>query len=211
VGLRPRPPPRHTSDQTTVPGLEIENWLRSPPEPTEVKKTSVILLAALLLNAASAGSASAAWFIGGEALAFTAALATTAAVDEVTKLSGDGVELECDGTTLNGIGPEIKALNTFVATSLIFTGYKALTKSCTLSKTEVGTVPVVAELTTLPTRQEEQVLQFISVNTTVTEAELKLLSSAAKLSGSALLKLASKMVGMGSNEVRYLGGQNQGA
>jgi hypothetical protein len=193
----------------------------------------VILLAAFLLSAAAAGSASAAWFIEGEELASSAALATTAAVDEAAKLSGGGAELECTGSSLNSAGLEIKALNTLAATSLIFTGCKALSKNCTLSKTEVGTVPVDAELTegtaedsatfspksgtifatfrfegescsvsglrpvtgkattTLPAGQVEKTLQLLSVNTAVTETELKLASSVATLTGSALFKLAS--------------------
>jgi hypothetical protein len=206
----------------------------------KAKMVSAAVIAALALTALASASASAAtvgWMVGGTQLVGSAALATTAAVDETTKLSFAGVELECAGTTLDGLAPEIRATNKGYTAGLIFTQCKALTKNCSLLESandEVRTVPVLAEstlegtlgvattfspesgtlfatfrltgeacsvsglkgvagkaITKMPAGQDEHTLQLMSVNTTATEAVLKVGSASAKLSGSVLLKLAS--------------------
>jgi hypothetical protein len=115
----------------------------------KVRTAIAILLGISALSAVTAGSAYAGWFVEGEELSSTAALATTAKVDQasVLKSTGAGVELECNGSALDGISPEIVTTNEIRSSSLEFTGCKALTAHCTLSSTEIHSVPVVAELT----------------------------------------------------------------
>jgi hypothetical protein len=117
---------------------------------SKAKALLTVFLAALALSAAAAASTSAAtagWMVGGTQLTGSAALASTAAVDETIKLTAGGVEIECTGVTADGISQEIKASNKGAASSIGFTGCQALTRNCALSSNEIGTVPVVAEAT----------------------------------------------------------------
>jgi hypothetical protein len=191
----------------------------------------VAVLAFSALASASASAATAGWMVNGKLLSGSAALATTAKVDEKAKLSAAGVEIECTGENLNGVAPQITSAASGSATSLIFTGCVSKTATCTLGTTTIGTVPVIAEatldgalgvlatfspktkttFTTIeylgancalegiqpvtgkavvldPTGQDEATSQLIKVTSAST---LKVGSSAATLTGSALLKLAS--------------------
>jgi hypothetical protein len=199
-----------------------------------IAAASVAVLALSMVASASASAATAGWMVGGTQLVGSAAVATTAAVDEVYKASAGGLEVECSGATLNNVKPEISAANKGTSASIVFTGCKSLTKSCAISKSEIATVPVTIEVTlegalgvsstfspqsgtlintfkfegeacsvaglkavtgkattSTPVGQDEHTLQLSSVNTSATSAELKLGASAASVSGSSLLKLAS--------------------
>jgi hypothetical protein len=110
-----------------------------------------VLLAVAGLYMAGAGSASAGWFIEGRELAGTAALATTASVDEAFKLkiaaAGEPITIECTGTNLNSVTPEIVASSRIAAASLTFSGCNASGSNCSLATKGITTVPLLAELT----------------------------------------------------------------
>jgi hypothetical protein len=111
-----------------------------------------ILIAALALAALASTSALAVppgWMINGETLSGSEALATTAKVDEVYKLksSAANVSIECNGSTLNMIAPEITSPSSGSDSSLEFTGCKALTANCTLSSSSIKSTPSTLELT----------------------------------------------------------------
>jgi hypothetical protein len=107
----------------------------------------VAVLAFSALVSGSAPAATAGWMVNGKLLSGTAALATTAKVDEKAKLVADGVEIECTGETLNSVAPQIASPTSTSATSLIFTGCRSATSTCTLGSATIGTVPVIAETT----------------------------------------------------------------
>jgi hypothetical protein len=138
-------------DQRTLPPWST--YKEAEGDQTGMFKTKMIITAIIAtfavtaMAAASASAATAGWMVGGTQLVGSAALATTAAVDERGFLSGGGVELECTGTTLKGVLPAIEASNKGSASSLTFTGCSAKTKNCTLASGEVTTVPVSAEAT----------------------------------------------------------------
>jgi hypothetical protein len=110
-------------------------------------------LAAAALCATSAAPASAGWFIEGEALSGSAALATTAAVEEPFLLEGAGLNAECAGSVVESTKPEIKSSNR-MATNLLFTACKTGNEGCT-TPTTLGTVPLLAELTEQAVSDEE--------------------------------------------------------
>jgi hypothetical protein len=112
---------------------------------SKIKAGIAVLIVGGVLCGVVASSASARWFIEGEELSGSAALATTTTVDEPIKLTAAGVNIECKG--LNDVKTEIKAPSRLVASSLVFTKCESKEKNCTLSKTEIGTVPVLAEAT----------------------------------------------------------------
>ncbi|HUN77895.1 MAG TPA: hypothetical protein VMU32_03145 [Solirubrobacteraceae bacterium] len=112
-----------------------------------MRKTKCITLLTAAILLAAPATASASWVIEGEELTGSAALATTAKVTEPASLTASGVTVECDGSTLNGVSPDISAPNKLAASSLIFKECQSVTSSCTIAKAEIGTVPVVAELT----------------------------------------------------------------
>jgi hypothetical protein len=204
------------------------------PKAKMITKAIIAMFALSIITSSTASAAMPGWMIGGTQLTGSAALASTAAVDEVIKLSGGGVEVECTGTTINGISRELKGSNKGSASSIVITGCRTLSSHCTLSSTEIGTTPIEAEatlegtlgiasvftpktgttvatvkfngescpvaglkavtgkfITKSPEGQDEHTLQLTSINTAATEAVLKLGSSAARASGSALPKLAS--------------------
>jgi hypothetical protein len=102
---------------------------------SRVKVTMMALFAVVALSAIAAGSASANWFVGGAELKTSAPLATTAKVDEFTKLlvpSLSDLTIECTGATLNGTAPEIVGPGaTGKAAALEF-------KSCATTKPATG-------------------------------------------------------------------------
>jgi len=109
----------------------------------------VAVLALSALASASASASTAGWMVNGKLLtgSETAALATTAVVDENAKLTANTITIECEGKTLNGINPKIEAGNMGSATSLVFTECKSISEKCKISSTEIGTVPLLAEAT----------------------------------------------------------------
>jgi hypothetical protein len=219
----------HTADYQ-----EVARGDRRMPNARLLVTASIAVFALGIGASGSASATTTGWMVGGTKLAGSAALATTAAVDERYKISGGGVEIECTGTAVNGITPEIGESIKGSVSSIIFTGCKTVTKNCTLAATEIATVPITVEATlegalgaaavftpksgtlidtfkfngescgvsglksvtgkaiaSFPVGQDEHTLQLSSVNKSATEATLKLGSSAATLSGSALIKLAS--------------------
>lgn len=99
-----------------------------------------VSIALLAYGLSMAGTASANWLVGGTELASTAALSTTAAVDEHVVLKAAGVTVKCEGATLNAVAPEIVAPTSMVASSISFSECTA-NESCTTTKT-IGTVPL---------------------------------------------------------------------
>ena len=85
----------------------------------------------------------------GKVLSGSKALATTAAVDETSRLVGGGFSLKCTGTILKGVAPEIISSSMGSATSLIFTTCASTTTNCELSPAdkEISTVPLLSEVT----------------------------------------------------------------
>jgi hypothetical protein len=114
--------------------------------------TLIAVLAFSALASASASAATAGWMVGGTQLTTTAALATTAQVDESGTLTvpSSKVTIECKGNTLNGLAPQIESAGTDnkgSASSLEFTGCKSTTSTCTIASEKIGTVPINAEAT----------------------------------------------------------------
>jgi len=112
--------------------------------------TTLIAVFALgALASASASAATAGWMVNGTLLSGSTPLATTAKVDQsgFLKSSAANVELECSGTTLNGVAPEITSPSKGSASSLIFTSCIALSPNCTIGSSEIKTVPLLAEVT----------------------------------------------------------------
>jgi len=114
----------------------------------------VAVLALSALASASASAATAGWLVNGTLLTGTqtAALATTAAVDQNGVLKFKGITVTCTGTTLNGVTPLIEASgNKGSAGSLGFTGCSGGGENCTLALADssIGTLPVVTGEVTL--------------------------------------------------------------
>jgi len=90
---------------------------------SRVKVMMMALFAVFAVSAAAVSSASAVWLVNGTTLVGSAPLATTAVVDEATKLLvptlGD-LTVVCSGSTLDGAKPEITAGDTGKAESLRF-------------------------------------------------------------------------------------------
>jgi hypothetical protein len=200
-----------------------------------MSKTKMIvsaLFAVLAVSAVVTASASAAWMVNKATLVGSKKLATTAQVDKKGVLTGGGLNIECNGTLLEGSSPEIRASDVGFASSLTFTGCATTNVNCTVPA-NIGTVPILAQAflegalavkavfrpeagttfatikfsgekcavsgvkpvtgdveTNAPTGQDERTLQLLEVNQAATGL-LKIASSAATLTGSALLKLES--------------------
>jgi hypothetical protein len=103
-----------------------------------------VFFATLLCVALVPVSASA-WFISADNLGGAAPLVSTASVMESTKLKTGETTIECTGISLNGA--EIVAPSKGAATSIVFKGCTASGGGCSISKTEIGTLPITAELT----------------------------------------------------------------
>ena len=113
-------------------------------------KLIVSMFAAVAVFGALASSASAAtagWMVGGSLLTGSTPLATTAAVDQSAKLKTSNINIECLGSTLKGVAPEIIAPNKGAAKSLEFTECKPTEGKCTIESSTIGTVPILAEAT----------------------------------------------------------------
>jgi hypothetical protein len=112
---------------------------------------AVLALGALVSSTASAVTPG--WLVNGTLLTGDqkAALATTAAVDQNGVLRFKEIEIECKGSTLDGIDPLIEALhnNLGSAQSLQFLDCEEIAGGCKLENQPVtiGTVPVTTEPT----------------------------------------------------------------
>jgi hypothetical protein len=91
---------------------------------SRVKVTAMSLFAVIALSVVAVSSASAEWLVGGKALGTTtAALTTSALVDEKTKLLVPAIEdltIECKGETLDGENPRIEGADKGFASKLTF-------------------------------------------------------------------------------------------
>jgi hypothetical protein len=109
------------------------------------------LTVALALGTSAVASASAAWYVEGTELSSTAALATTAKLDESVNLNVPslGVKLTCTGgasKVLSATKPYIQAPGSLGAESLILQGCSEITPtSCEISET-IATEPVAASV-----------------------------------------------------------------
>lgn len=119
---------------------------------TTLARLALLVFAASVLYMTTAGSASAGWFVEGSELTGSAALATTAAVDEAFKLEVPSVAttVKCSGSTLSSTSPEIVAPSRIAMASITFSSCKTEgTGGCTLAAETISSLPLLAELTEL--------------------------------------------------------------
>jgi hypothetical protein len=119
---------------------------------SRVKAAFAGLVAVLAISAMASSLAMAAgegWLIKGTLLLGTAALATSAFVDEEGVLSFGSTTIKCSSSTLNGTSPQIESPNKGSATSLIFTSCSVTSSGeCKLtSGTSIATLPITTEVT----------------------------------------------------------------
>jgi len=115
---------------------------------SRIKIVVPILFAVFAVSAMAVSSASAEWLVGGTKLVGSAALATTALVDEPTKLLVPTIQdltIECTGEVLDGENPRIEAPDKGFASSLKFLACNT-TKPASGCALEVVNQPI----TTLP-------------------------------------------------------------
>jgi hypothetical protein len=112
---------------------------------TTFTKCVVTALTASVICGAIVAPAFAGWFVNGEELSGSAALATTAAVDKPFLLEGGGMNMECTGP-LTGASPELTGPAKLTASSITFSGCKTSNANCTVPTT-LATLPLVAEAT----------------------------------------------------------------
>lgn len=120
---------------------------------SKAKSIIAICVGLLALTAFASSSASAAsWKVNGALLSGSAALANTAAVDENGKLTFSEITVECNGSSLEGISPQITHPDSGSASSLVFSACKTVAgSSCTLVGTKISTVPITALVSTVGT------------------------------------------------------------
>jgi hypothetical protein len=106
----------------------------------------ITTLAVSVVGSSVASAATAGWMVGGTNLTGTAALATTAAVDQSAVLKFKEITVTCKGKTLNGLAPIIESSNKGSASSLEFTECAAAGK-CELVGTKINTAPISVEAT----------------------------------------------------------------
>jgi hypothetical protein len=130
---------------------------------SKVKVAAAALFVVFAMSVIAVNSASAEWLIGGTALTGTAALLSTALVDEKTKLlvpSLEDLTLECVGETLDGENPTLIAPDKGFASKLTFLGCSTVkpASGCAIEAQPVGisTVPILA-LAALKTGEEDKV------------------------------------------------------
>jgi hypothetical protein len=108
-------------------------------------RLAVVVFYAAVLCSVSTDSASAGWFIEGTALTGTAALSTTAAVDENALIKAAGVTITCKGTTLNSTAPQLEASGGMLSVSSLTFNECSANANCTVASS-VGSVPILADL-----------------------------------------------------------------
>lgn len=128
---------------------------------SKAKAMLTVVVAVFALSAIASASASAAssWMVNGTELSGSQALATTARVTKVAKLTFSSVTVECSGN-LEGVAPQIEGVNMGQAEHLTFTECKATGGNCSLAKSmkeKVSTLPLLAEAT-LDEKPEENTL-----------------------------------------------------
>jgi len=119
---------------------------------SRVKVVFAGLVAVLAISAMASSSAMAAgegWLIKGTLLSGSAALATTAFVDEEGVLTFSTTTIKCKANALSGTSPQIESPNKGSAVSLVFKEC-AITSAgeCELeSGATIGTLPITTEVT----------------------------------------------------------------
>ena len=113
---------------------------------SKAKITFAAFAVVLAVSAMTSNSASAAegWLIKGTLLVGTAALATTAAVDEVGVLRWTATSISC--TALSVVNPLIASPNKGSVSSLVFEGCAAQSP-CSLPTGRIATLPILTEVT----------------------------------------------------------------
>jgi hypothetical protein len=94
---------------------------------------------------APAPSAMANWMVAGTNLTGTAALATTAAVDENFKLKAAGVTITCNGSTISFTNPQINAFDDMVDLNTLTFNSCIANEKCTVTKT-IGTSVILVDV-----------------------------------------------------------------
>jgi len=121
---------------------------------SRIKLVIAAFAAVLAVGAVASTTAFAAtegWMVNGTMLSGSKKLMTTGKVTQAGLLKGSGVEVECQGSEIGGVNPEIVAPNKGGASSVTFNGcltVRESAKTCTLNTKTVSTVPVLlTELT----------------------------------------------------------------
>jgi hypothetical protein len=109
--------------------------------------TCIVTFAFSAVVSASSSAVTAGWMVNGTMLIGSKAVATTAAVDEFIKIKAAGVTIECKGSTINGVAPELKSPNRGGAASLEFTACKSITANCEISSEKISTRTILLEAT----------------------------------------------------------------
>jgi len=170
---------------------------------SKVRQVIMVCAGVLALSAmasASASAATAGWMVNGTMLTGSAALATTAAVDQEGVLKGGGVTVTCKGSTLNGVAPEIKVPNKGSAGDLEFTECSAASP-CEVTPPTVKTQTVLVEATL------EGVLAVVATfkpETGTIFATLKFSGSGCALSGTTPIKGQAKVLAPTGQDERTL-------
>jgi hypothetical protein len=95
-----------------------------------------------------ASAATAGWMTNGTLLSGTGLVSTTAKVDEPWSISAAGVTTTCSGNNVNIVDGTIKSPSSGSAASLEFTSCLVSNLvNCSLGKTSIKTIPVLAEAT----------------------------------------------------------------
>jgi hypothetical protein len=128
-----------------------------------IKTIATALVAAGALNALITASASAGWFVGGTELKTSAAIATTAVVDEKIKFLAPAVidlTIECAGSTLDSENGKIEGTDKSFASKLTFLACSTVKPAtgCAIESQPVGisTNPILA-LAALKSGEEDKV------------------------------------------------------
>jgi hypothetical protein len=139
--------------------------------------TAAVLFGALVLSAIGVSSALASWLIEGKELASTAALATTALVDENSTLLVPtlGLSVVCGGHTFDGLAPEITSENAIRAKALTFLGCNTTIPSsgCALKESNqaIPTVAIKAAALEATTYPEDRLVVTPQTKTTLANIE----------------------------------------
>ncbi len=113
---------------------------------TKTKSIAALFIAAILLSALAATSASAdSWFVNGAKLTGSEELTNTAKIDEKATLNVPGLSLKVTCAGLSGVGPKIVAGENAEAEHLKFEACSEVEPStCKVKESKVETEPILA-------------------------------------------------------------------
>jgi hypothetical protein len=126
------------------------------------KAVATAVFAVFAASSLAASSATATWLVGGSPLTGTAALATSAVVDEPTKLlvPDFGLVITCSGAALGLVGPRIEGTDKGFVSSLRFLACNVTQppSGCALEETNqtIATLPLLA-LASKATGEEDRI------------------------------------------------------